>query len=190
MFWFRFKTLIAEFRDDVRGSFMVESVIALPLLFWTICATYEFFEVHRYKAVREKATYTIADMLSREQDVIDDVYVDNTKVLFDEISNDTGINQLRLSVIRYDADNDVYEVAWSEVRGTGRLNALADNDVANAHDTLPILGHGEEVILVESVSNYNSLFDLVLTGTINIETRVFTAIRFAPQLCFESCSSA
>lgn len=188
MFWLRLKILIADFRDDVRGSFMVESVIALPLLFWTICATYEFFEVHRYKNVREKATYTIADMLSREQDVIDDVYVDNTKVLFDGISNDAGINQLRLSVVRYDEDDDVYEVVWSEVRGTGKLNALDDADVANAHDTLPILGDGEEVILVESASNYDSLFDLVLRDTINIETRVFTAIRFAPQLCFESCS--
>jgi len=189
MFWPYLKTLLAEFRDDTRGSFMVETVISLPLLFWTICATYEFFEVHRYKSVREKATYTIADMLSREQATINDVYIDNTKALFDTIANDTGDNQLRVTIIRYLEADDEYGVVWSEVRGSGRLNPLDDDDVANDHAKLPVMDDGEQLILVESVSNYQSLFDLVYSSAISIETRVFTSIRFSPQLCFGSCTS-
>ncbi len=79
MYFTRFKDLLKRFRDDDSGTIMVETVISLPLLVWTIAATYEFFEVHRYKSVREKASYTVADMLSREQSVVTDVYVDNTK---------------------------------------------------------------------------------------------------------------
>ena len=190
MLWLRIKTRLAAFRDDASGSFMVESVIALPLLFWTLCATFEFFEVHRYKSVREKATYTIADMISREQDVVTDIYVDNAMTLYDEIASDTGTNQLRITIVQYDEDNDIYAVAWSEVRGSGRLFPLDDNDVANKHATLPVMDDGEQVIVVESVSNYDSLFDLVLSDTISIETRVFTSIRFAPQICFDACTSS
>ena len=189
MIWQRIKTRLTEFRDDTSGSFMVESVIALPLLFWTLCATFEFFEVHRYKSVREKATYTIADMISREQGVVTDIYVDNAKTLFDEIANDTGTNQIRISIIQFNGSNELYEIAWSEVRGSGSLLALSSADVANDHNKLPALEDGEQVILVESVSDYDSLFDLVLSDTINIETRVFTSIRFAPQICFDECSS-
>ena len=189
MLWSRLKSLFTTFRDDTRGSFMVESVIALPLLFWTVAATYEFFEVHRYKSIREKATYTIADMLSREQDVVTDIYMDNAKVLLDSIVNDDGNNQLRVTIVRYNATDVVYEVAWSEVRGTGPLAVLVNADVANDVATLPTLGDGEEVILVETASSYDSLFDLVLSNTLNIETRVFTSIRFAPQLCFDACAS-
>lgn len=189
MFWHDLKLRLRDFRNDERGSFMVESVIALPLLFWTVAATFEFFEVHRYKSVREKATYTIADMLSREQDAVNDTYMDNAKALFDLIVNDDGINQLRVSIIRYDEDDDEYEVFWSKVRGTGPMDELEDADVADDHDRLPMMADGEDVIVVETVSVYDSLFDLVLSDPFNIETRVFTSIRFAPQICFEACGA-
>jgi len=189
MLWFSFKDWLRRFRDDERGSFMVESVIALPLLFWTVAATYEFFEAHRYKSVREKATYTIADMLSRETSAVTDIYIDNAKALLDAIVSDDGINQLRVTLVRYTANDDTYRVDWSEVRGTGSMAVLTDTDIAQQVDRLPILPDGEQVILVETVSNYDSLFDLVMTETLPITTRLFTSIRFAPQLCFNACTS-
>lgn len=185
--WLEMKYHLRRFRDDERGSIMVELVLSLPLLFWVLASTYEFFEVHRYKSAREKATYTIADMLSREQDVVTDTYMDNTKVLFDEIANDDGVNQIRVSIIRYDAPDDEYQVSWSEVRGSGPMLALDDSDVRNEHDRFPVLSDGEEVIVVETKSTYDPLFTLVYTTGISIETRVFTSLRFAPQLCYDQC---
>ncbi|MDM8165106.1 TadE/TadG family type IV pilus assembly protein [Roseovarius sp.] len=189
MSWLYLKHLLKTFRDDERGSFTVESVIAFPLLFWTICASYEFFEVHRYKSVREKATYTIADLLSREQSVVTDTYMDNVKILFDEISNDSGTNQVRVTIVRYNETDDRYEVKWSEVRGEDRMTALTTTNTASEHDRFPIMNDGEELIVVESVSKYDSLFSLVYSDKINIDTRVFTSLRFAPKLCFDACSS-
>lgn len=189
LYWAGIKQRLCRFRDDERGTILVETVLSLPLLFLALAASYEFFEVHRYKSAREKATYTIADMLSREQNVVTETYMDNTKTLFDEISNDTGTNQIRISVIRYNGNDDEYEVAWSRVRGTGTLDALTDSDVSHDHDVLPSMADGEEVILVESSSSYEPLFSLVYSTSIGIETRVFTSLRFAPQLCFNACSS-
>jgi len=181
------KYALLRFRDDTRGSVMVEAVITLPLLVWMLAATYEFFEVHRYKSVREKASYTIADMISREQtEPVTPAYMDNTKTLFDEITNDDGANQIRVSIIQYDEDDDEYFVHWSHVRGTGGLSALTDSDVASAHDTLPIMNDAEQLILVESASAYSPAFEVGLNDNISIDTRVFTAIRFAPKIDFDS----
>jgi len=185
----RLKTLLRRFRDETHGSFVVEAVIALPLLFWSLAATYEFFEIHRYKSVREKATYTVADLLSREQSVVTETYMDNVKQLFDAVSHDNGVNQIRVSVIRYLANDDIYTVEWSKVRGTGGLAVLTDTDAAQMRTRLPVLSDGEEVILVETRSVYDPTFDVGLTAGLDIPTRMFTHLRFAPQLCFEKCTS-
>ncbi|SLN32152.1 hypothetical protein PEL8287_01508 [Roseovarius litorisediminis] len=180
---------LRSFRDDTRGSLMVETVITLPILFWALTATYDLFELHRYKSVREKATFTIGDMISREQDYLTTTYIDNTKALFDEITNDNGVNQIRISIVKYDQNIDKYKISWSEVRGTGGLVALTDADVANAHDRIPVLDHGKEVILIESNSVFHSLFNIGLKKDLRIDTRTFTTIRFAPQICLEGGNS-
>lgn len=190
MTWLDLKYHLQRFRDDTRGTIMVETVMTLPLLILGMALTWEFFEIHRYKSAREKATYTVADMISRENDVITETYMDNTKTLFDEIAFDGGTNQIRVSIIRYLADDDEYEVSWSEVRGSGQLNALIDSDVATAHNDLPIMNDGEELILVESVSNYQPVFTVGFGDGVGIDTRVFTSIRFAPQICFDVCTSS
>ncbi|WP_135506213.1 TadE/TadG family type IV pilus assembly protein [Roseovarius aestuariivivens] len=182
----RFQAFLRNFFEETRGSLMVEAVITIPLLFWMIAATFEFFEVHRYKSVREKATFTLADMISRETSPggITSVYIDNAKVLFDEITNDSGVNQIRVSVISYDADSNEYGIAWSQVRGSGSLAPLTDGEVRSAHASLPVVSDGEEIILIESISNYDPLFNVGIND-VTMQTRVFSAIRFAPQICYE-----
>ncbi|MEM7076435.1 MAG: pilus assembly protein [Pseudomonadota bacterium] len=181
------KARLAEFRDDVRGSIMVETVITLPLLIWAMVATYEFFEIHRYQSVRDKASYTIADMLSREQLPVNTTYIDNVQLLYDQITNDDGVNQVRVSVIEYAADTDTYETQWSEVRGVGSLGAHAIGEFPDGHEKLPIMSNGEPVVLVESVSTYVPMLDIVFSNDIPIETRVFTSLRFSPNLYCSDC---
>jgi len=184
MFLPTLKNWFKDFRDDEQGTVMVEAVVTLPLLFFGLAATYEFFELHRYNSARDKASYTIADMISREMQTVTPTYLDNAKIVFDEITNDNGVNQFRISVIKYDEDEDEYSIKWSQIRGTGRLVALRSVDVESAHDQLPIMDDGEEVILVESVSTYPNMFEVGLSEDVQIATRVLTSPRFAPQIVF------
>lgn len=177
--------VIRRFRGEQDGSVMVETVICLPLLIWGLVATYEFFEVHRYTSAREKATYTIADMISREVAPINETYIDNLKRLYDTMTNDDGVSQLRVSIVNFDLDANEYSISFSEIRGTGPMTSLVDADVKNAHAILPILNDGEQVILVESQSDYKPAFRVGLGNEVPIETRIFTKIRFAPQICWE-----
>lgn len=186
MLYSALKNALRRFRKDERGTIMVETVIALPLLVWALAASYEFFEVHRYMSARDKATYTIADMFSREVSSINTAYMDNTKILFDEISNDQGVNQIRVSIIKFDEETNSYSISWSEVRGIGDFIALTSADVAQAFNELPIMNDGEELILVESQSTYQPLFNVGLTDNLSIDTRVFTSPRFSPQICWET----
>lgn len=179
---------LAVFRDDTRGTMTVEMVVTLPLLIWALVATYEFFEIHRYQSVRDKATYTIADMLSREEIGINDIYIDNAKTLFDQITNDTGVNQIRISVIEFVDDDDEYVTQWSEVRGSGLFTPFAeDEEFPGGAQTLPIMTDGEVVVLVESRSLYRPLLDLVFDDEIPMSTRAFTSLRFSPELKCELC---
>ncbi len=180
------KSWISRFRNDERGSVMLEAVITLPLLIWAIGATYEFFEVHRYNSARDKASYTIADMISREMLPITPSYLNNAKTVFDTIANDNGENALRVSVIKYDADTNEYSIKWSEVRGTTRLNALSTADVKTAHAILPVMRDGEELIVVDSLSEYPPMFDIWFGDGMDVATHVITSPRFAPQINWDN----
>ncbi len=180
------KSWASRFRNDERGSVVVEAVITLPLLIWAVGATYEFFELYRYNSARDKASYTIADMISREGAAITPIYLDNAKIVFDTISNDRGANSLRVSVVRFDSIKNEYAVMWSEVRGTDALKKLKTDDVKVAFDKLPILRGGEELIIVESQSTYPATFKVGLGDDLKISTNVKTSPRFVPQIKWEN----
>lgn len=185
MLFRRLKSLLCDFRKDTHGSIMVETVIALPMLFWATAATYEFHEVHRYQSAREKATYTIADMISREQLAITPNYLDRTLTVFQDMTNDNGQDQIRVSVVEYDEDTEKYHVSWSHTRGTGALDALDDTAINEQTDQLPILIEGQQIILVEAVSVYTPGFKVGLGDALNVETRIFTAPRLVAQVRYK-----
>lgn len=184
------KAALAKFREDTSGIMTVEMVITLPFLFWMITTSFELFEVHRYKSARVKATYTVADMLSREMLPVNDAYMDAAKNVYDTMARDDGVNQIRMTVVVYESATETYAVRWSETRGSGPMAEMTDAMVANAHAELPILQGGEELIIVESHSVYEPFFKYPgLNNTYTINNRVFTGIRFASQLCWESDSA-
>lgn len=183
------KSYLRDYAEDERGTAMVETVLTLPMLFWGLTAMFEFFEVHRFQSSRDKATYTVADMISRENDVITDIYIDNALNLFNTIVDDYANNQIRISVVEFDQSSNAYQINWSKVRGTGNMTPLVDSDVRDDDENLPMMADGEELILVESRSEYRTIFDIGFDDAMNVNTRVFTSIRFASQMCFVQCEN-
>lgn len=180
---------LLRFRDAAEGVIAVEMVVMLPFLIWMTATSFELYEVHRFKANRVKATYTVADLLSREMLQADTALLNTAETIFDAQTMDDGVNQLRMSVVRFIGATETYEVVWSRLRGDGPLTALTTSAVADAHDELPLLEGGEELIIVESHSVYMPAFEFPgLNNDYTVSTRVFTGIRFLPQLCFECAS--
>jgi hypothetical protein len=144
--------------------------------------------MYRAQSVRDKATYTMADILSRETAVVDDTYIDNAKRLFDSITDDRSPNDLRITVVRYHLDAatgiDEFELRWSETRGSGGLDPLTADDVRDAHDVFPVMVNGQDLIFVENFATYQPVVTNGITEDVPINTRMFMTLRFASQLCF------
>ena len=190
----RLAALLARFRDDVRGTLTVEAVIIVPILFWTLTATWEFFEVHRFKSVREKASYAVVDMISREQNGVTENYIDNTLLLFNEIARRGQGNQIRLTVVQFDENDpaintdDEYSVIWSETRGDGPMEAMTTAEIKDGTDFLPAMADGAQLIMIQSHAIYRPAFQVGLADEIPISTHVITSPRFVEQVTCADCS--
>ena len=56
-----------RFSTNEDGGLSIEAVLAIPLLVWALTATIVFYDAFKTPHISQKATYTIADMLSHEE---------------------------------------------------------------------------------------------------------------------------
>jgi hypothetical protein len=178
---------LAAFRDDTRGTVAVEAAVIFPMVLWGLLGTFVYFEGYRQTSINHKAANTIADMLSRETQSLTPTYITNTKALFDQMAQANGDTRIRLSVIKWSNYHESYRVVWSQVRGD-EISSLTHDDVIDWQLKLPQVPDQERIILVETWSTYNPLFRIGM-DPVDIQTFVFTRLRFSPQLRFcDYCS--
>lgn len=176
------KSRMSGFARDEGGNITVEFVLTMPILFWTFMAGYVFFDGYRQSAVNLKAAYTISDLISREVNVVNDDYIDSMQNLLTLMTRDTSPVKMRISVIRWDENDERYYVDWSADRGFG--NEVTDGNVQSLSTRLPAMPDNERVIVVETQNVFVPLFNAGLEN-INLDNFVFTRPRFAPQVIWE-----
>lgn len=178
----RFLTWLRQFGRDTRGSMTIEFVIIMPALFGSFMAAYVFFDGYRQSTVNLKAAYTISDLVSRETRAINDTYIDSMYSLIQELTDATNPVRLRISVVRWDKEDNKYYLDWSKARGTDFL-PLTNNDLIAVKNRLPKMPDNERVILVETSNTFVPMYKIGMEN-INIDNFVFTRPRFAPQVVF------
>lgn len=178
----KIRTRLRDFIDDNRGSVSVEAMVIFPGLLWAFAAMYTFFDSYREQSINQKAAFTIADMVSRETDAINEIYLSNTQALFDHLSHSAAPSKLRLSVLYWDESDNQFYADWSKTRGS--VDSLTDATLQTWNSKLPIVPNNERIILVETWSTDVPLFNVGLAES-EYETFVFTSPRFAPQLPWE-----
>lgn len=171
---------LRAFRADDRGSIAVETIIIIPMLFWTFLALYASFHSYRVYAVNQKAAYTIADMVSRETDPLDDAYLDGARSLLRYMTNarldDVSV---RVTIVYYDDTDQTYKFDWSQQRGS--VMPVTATEVAAWQARLPQLPDQERIIVVETYQDYDPPFDTGLVDR-NVANFIFTKPRYAPQV--------
>jgi len=177
-----FKRLRA-FAAETRGSVSVEFVLVMPFLFWAFMATYVFFDGYRQSSVNLKAAYTISDLISRETNVLNDDYIDSMYSLFETLVRTRSNIRMRISVIRFDEDDNRYYVDWSVKRGYESIRT--NENIATIKWKLPAMPDNERVILVETRNQFVPLFNIGMSNKLLVNF-VFTRPRFAPQVLYES----
>lgn len=178
------------------GGVSVETVIIFPLLLWAYAAMFIYWDAFKAQNVNLKATYTIADMISREDSdppIIPD-YIDGMNDLYAYLIRSDEGNDVRVSVVDFVADPlDPAAPAsmclrWSHATGS----YLGHPDVTPLEDDLPILPGGSQLIVVETRMTWSPPFNFQLEP-IGLDTRdmvnlVFTSPRFVPQVRWDSNS--
>lgn len=186
MIYSKLRKAAARFKHDEKGNITVEVAIMLPALLMVFLTLWSIFHAYRQHSISQKAGYTIGDMLSRETNPIDREYMVGAQKLLQYLTlsqlNDTT---LRVSSINYNLAADEYQMNWSKVQGTGKIE-FTDDDVEGLGNSLPIMKDGEDIILVETWIDYDPPFATGL-GRHDITNFVFTRPRFAPNFCWDQC---
>lgn len=173
---------------DERGSFSIEAILMFPMLIWAFMAMYVFFEGLRESNINLKATYTVADVLSRETEEINMLYLNNMNAIYAWLARSDDAPQMRVSVVIWNEQAQEHELYWS--RGVGGKDDLTQELVrTNVTPHVPIMADQASAIVVETWVDYTPIMEIPIMPIGLRETEIYnivvTAPRFTDQLKFE-----
>lgn len=189
----------ASFARSERGGAIIEFVIVFPMLIWAFLGIYLFWDVYRAINTAQKASFIVADALSRTSVPLTTNYIDGMTDLLAYLadadpSRGEGV-RLRVTSVKWDIANNRHAVDWSYTQDTTLLK-LSDPIPKTIVDQIPTLTPFETVILVETEVDYVPPF---LGGTVGGESRFYTLglgsktfdefvvirPRFIPKVCLQ-----
>lgn len=178
------KRLFLKRLKEESGSISVEAILMFPLLVWAYMGMYVFFEGLRESNINLKATYTVADLLSREEDEMTMAKLQRMHAVYRWMSRSLeDFVQLRVSVVKYHQTGEWYELVWSEpINGP---EDLQQEDVVEVlQPSIPIMADQASAIVVETWTVYQPVMRIGLQNNVDIYNLVVTNPR-AGKLDFE-----
>lgn len=173
-------------RDEAGGSFILETIIMLPLLLWALMAMIVYWDAYRSINRLDKANYALADTLSRQNSPMPVASVAQFDDLVNYMLDDDQIASVRVTSYHWVEDNNRFEVLWSRSVGSARPQWTTAT-LQNVASQIPMMDAGEYGILTETWVEYepklNVLFmDTVGVGPMTLTKFTPTPARFSP-LC-------
>ncbi|MGV6805143.1 MAG: TadE/TadG family type IV pilus assembly protein [Ruegeria sp.] len=150
---------LKRFSRKENGVISIEAVMIYPLLFWGMCASYSFFDGYKQSSRNLKASYAIADVLSRERNTVTATYIDTLYDLVQEMISDRSDVSMRISFLRFDLPDDRHYVQWSCIRGDS-FEKWNDGTIGDIREKLPVMPDNGKMILVEVKDLYRRPFSL------------------------------
>jgi hypothetical protein len=174
-------TRMTRFWKGSRGAVSIEGMLAVPVLVWAMVAMPVFFDAFRQQNLAMKASYTVADMVSRATDALVPADIDGLAAVFDDLTFSREPGWLRVTSLRRDAAG-VPRVIWS--RATGGEPALTDGTLAEHDHLVPVMATGDTVVLLETFLRYDPPFNVGI-GSGWTANAIVTRPRFASQVVFD-----
>ncbi|MEM9318969.1 MAG: hypothetical protein AAGA70_08165 [Pseudomonadota bacterium] len=175
-----------RFFKESRAAVAFEAVIITPILAWCFVGSFIFFDAFRTYNTSLKATYAIADVISRQgQDrPIFESDIDGYQAVFDHISRNPQGSSMRVSQIHFNGTEYLLADNGTDSFPTGGQTRLRPDDIPGMLDQLPIMAPGEYVIIVETWIPYIPYFDMGLNDIMFTNFTV-TRPRFTPFIRFD-----
>lgn len=175
----RFKVYMQCFLRDLRGSVSVETVLIAPLLMWGMVATYVFYDGFRHKARVQVAANTVADVMSRQTNIITPQFIDDLNAVFDVLAGARGQHAMRITSVAQQQAGQPPVIAWSHgTRGIQPATQLSD-----LKSTVPPILTGEAAIVMETFGTWQPPFPLLgMERLVRLDAMVTARPRFVPWL--------
>lgn len=182
------KTCLRQFLVEQKGSVMVEVLVVMPALAWAFAGLFTYWDSYRSINTVQKASYTISDLVSRQQSAIDDNFIRGMRDTLNYMLDADQASKIRVTSYRWSAVHDRYEVIFSRSPDEA-LPALATGDLALLTSRLPIMSDGDSAVLVEVEVPYAPPLHEWLSPT-TIKQFIVTRPRFLPKICHADVSCA
>lgn len=174
---------LKKFRDDCSGAMIIEFLMVVPPLVLVFFLSYVYFDAYRTKNTAQKATFSIADLLSRQTDAVDAEYLAGIKSVFDYLARvDSSEAGLRISSMSYDEEEDERAIVWSYAVGSVN-DPLTTAELVSYQDKIPVIADDDTLILIESFISYSPPIE-GLIGEQVFSTFTPVSPRFASQLAW------
>lgn len=176
--------LMRRFARDEKGSLFVEAIIVMPMFVWAYAGLFVYWDAYRSINTVQKASYTISDLISRTQTVVDDAYIAGMRDTFNLMLATPDAGQVRVTSYTWSGVRGQYEVIFSRSPNAA-MPELSTADMAGLTDYLPIMADGDSAILVETKLPYTPPIAYGLQPSL-LEQFIVTRPRFLPKLCHVS----
>lgn len=177
--------LLTRFWRDERAAVAFESVIIFPILVWAWVGTFTFFDAYGVYNTSIKATFTIADLISRQEQSIAPTEMDGyANMLAAMIRDHDGVEMRATEIHR--ANDGNFRIVWSHATGT--LARLCGNSLASIQDRLPNVAIGERFVILESFIDFEPAFNMGVND-LDFENFTITRPRYAGRVPYggEQC---
>ena len=209
---FRVPHILRRFARDTQGTMSVEAVMILPVLVWAFIAFTVMWDAYRVKNLAQRATYTVADIISRERAQVRRVFITNYLRVFRYATEATGdLNSanvtttphvLRVTSVMFsegsdeDDEDDVISVAWSKSTDPARMPEWTTETINQIADQIPAMLDGDNVVVVDTRLRWQPKFTAQMAGSLlgdqatgwmqerDIDTFTTVRPRFVPKVCF------
>lgn len=194
-----FRTVANYLKDAARrftrredGVMALEIVLTIPVFMFCTMGVYTYWDAFRNLNTSQKATYTIADMISRETRPVTTQYLTGLHDLLQYMVGDDLPMQMRVTSITYSGVRERYEVLWS-YSPNNELAELNTQSLQPLTQYIPMLADGDSVTLVESNMQFTPAFQetpayFMYLGDEVFQQFIITRPRFIPRICLTGYS--
>lgn len=159
---------LRNFWKDRDGSVPIEGLFGSLLLLGFYIAMFQFYDAFRARSIAQRASYTVADMISREIDSIGPTYMAGAKKVFTYISSAQNSNYtwLRISLIScFESETDdkicdglTKQFTLDASYATNSLPPQTQTTINQEAARIPVLAAGDSAVVLETSVTYWPLF--------------------------------
>lgn len=176
-----FTNFLRRFMRDEKGTVLIETLVVLPLFLWAFAALFAYWDAYRNINTVQKASYTVADLISRNQVPVDDAYIGGMLSTLNYVMKTENTGKMRVTSFKWNDPDKRYEVIFSRSPNQA-MPQLTNNDLANLKSRLPIMANADSAVLVEVDVPYTPPVNYGLAPG-SLTQFIVTRPRLIPKLC-------